>query len=135
MKTTGNTVLITGGSAGIGLELAKLLIQNNNKVIITGRNEERLQQALAQLPHATAMVSDISQEADVNELVQKVTSDFPDLNLVINNAGRALLYDITDPAAGAHAKAADEMHTNYISVIRLNEKLLPILKKQPRQLL
>ena len=43
MKTTNNTVLITGGSAGIGFELAKLLSAKGNDVIITGRNKERLQ--------------------------------------------------------------------------------------------
>ncbi|PSR55507.1 short-chain dehydrogenase [Adhaeribacter arboris] len=131
MKTTGNTILITGGSAGIGLELAKLLTQNNNQVIITGRNKERLQRATIQLPNVTAIVSDVSKEADVTNLVNTLYSDFPDLNIVINNAGHALLYDITDPTVNAFEKAAEEMHTNYLSVIRLNEKLLPILKNQP----
>ncbi len=130
MKTTGNTVLITGGSAGIGFELAKLLTRSNNKVIITGRNADRLQKAAAQLPNVTTIASDVSQEPDVNELVQRITADFPDLNLVINNAGCALLYDITDSTAAAFAKATNEMRTNYLSVVRLNEKLLPILKKQ-----
>jgi uncharacterized oxidoreductase len=130
MKTTGNTVLITGGSAGIGLEIAKLMSQNGNRVIITGRDESRLQQAVAQMTHATYLVSDVSKEADVQALVQIIKADFPDLNMVINNAGRAILYDITDPEAQAFDKAADEMHTNYLSVIRLNEKLLPLLKNQ-----
>ncbi len=131
MKITGNTVLITGGSAGIGLELAKLLAQNGNQVIITGRNEERLQRAAAQLPNVTTFVSDVSREADVNSLVNRLYTDFPDLNIVINNAGRALVYDITDPTANAYEKADDEIHTNYLSIIRLNEKLLPLLKNQP----
>jgi uncharacterized oxidoreductase len=130
MKTTGNTVLITGGSAGIGFEIAKLLTQKGNRVIITGRDENRLQQAAAQLVGATYLVSDVSKEADVNQLVQTIKADFQDLNMVINNAGRAILYDITDPTAQAFEKAADEMHTNYLSVIRLNEKLLPLLNKQ-----
>lgn len=72
----------------------------------------------------------VSREADVNQLVQTLTTDFPDLNIVINNAGRAILYDITAPEARAFEKAAEEMHTNYLSVIRLNEKLLPLLKNQ-----
>jgi uncharacterized oxidoreductase len=122
MKTTQNTVLITGGSAGIGFEIARLFTQLGNRVIITGRDEKRLQQAATQLPGVTYLISDVSKEADVNAL--------PDLNVVINNAGRAILYDISDSSSQAYEKAADEMHTNYLSVIRLNEKLLPLLKKQ-----
>jgi uncharacterized oxidoreductase len=130
MKTTGNTVLITGGSAGIGLEIAKLLSQKGNRIIITGRNKKRLQQTAEQLPQVTTIVSDVSKEADVNQLVNTLTTDFPDLNIIINNAGRAILYDITDPEAQAFEKATEEMNTNYLSVIRLNEKLLPLLKNQ-----
>jgi uncharacterized oxidoreductase len=130
MKTTGNTILITGGSAGIGFEIAKLLIENGNKVIITGRDEKRLQSAASKLKNVTAIVSDVSKEQDVDQLVEKLTKDFPDLNMVINNAGRALVYNITDVNANAFDKAADEMLTNYLSIVRLNEKLLPQLKKQ-----
>lgn len=130
MKTTNNTVLITGGSAGIGFETAKLLLAKGNHVIITGRNEQRLKKAAAQLQNATAIVSDVSKADDVNQLVERLDKDFPDLNMVINNAAHALLYDITAPGVNAFEKAQEEMFTNYLSVIRLNEKLLPLLKKQ-----
>ncbi|WP_339880394.1 SDR family NAD(P)-dependent oxidoreductase [uncultured Algoriphagus sp.] len=130
MKTTNNTVLITGGSAGIGFEIAKLLSEKDNTVIITGRNSERLQQAAAKLHNVTTIVSDVSISEDVDKLVDKLKSDYPSLNMVINNAGRALLYDLADTDSNAFAKAEDEMLTNYLSVIRLNEKLLPLLKKQ-----
>ena len=62
--------------------------------------------------------------------VKKLTTDFPDLNMVINNAGRALLYKLTEENINGFDKAQDEMLTNYLSVIHLNEKLLPHLKKQ-----
>lgn len=128
MKTTNNTVLITGGSAGIGLEIAKLLSEKGNKVIITGRNEARLQQAASQLKNVSTIVSDVSNAEDVENLISQIKSEFPDLNMVINNAGRALVYDITEENVNAFEKAEDEMLTNYLSIIRLNEKLLPILK-------
>lgn len=130
MNTTTNTVLITGGSAGIGLEIAKLLTASGNTVIITGRDQVRLDKALTQLSGATGILSDVSKEADVETLVATLTRDFPGLNLVINNAGRALVYNIGD-SEGAFEIAQDEMLTNYLSVIRLNEKLLPVLKAQP----
>lgn len=130
MKTTNNTILITGGSAGIGFETAKLLSEKGNHVIITGRDAERLKQAASRLQNVTALVSDVSKEADVKALVAKLNTEFPGLSMVINNAGHALLYDIAEEGINGFEKAADEMHTNYLSVIRLNELLLPLLKKQ-----
>lgn len=130
MKLSNNTVLITGGSAGIGLAIAKQLTEKGNHVIITGRNKERLQKAVAQLKNVTGIVSDVSSEQDVNDLVSRLQKDFPQLNIVINNAGRAHLYSLAENGVGAYDKAADELHTNYLSVIRLNEKLLPLLQQQ-----
>lgn len=130
MNTTTNTVLITGGSAGIGFAIAKLLTEKGNQVIITGRNKERLEKAAAQLKNVTAIVSDVSKENDVDELAATLQKDFPQLNMVINNAGRAFLYSLEEEKIGAYDKAAEEMNTNYIAVIRLTEKLLPLLKKQ-----
>lgn len=129
MKTSNNTVLITGGSAGIGLEIARILSENNNQVIITGRDKDRLQKAAAGLKNVTPIVSDISKAGDVIKLVEKLTADFPALNVVINNAGNAYVYNLSTDT-GAFEKAQDEMLTNYLSVIRLNEKLLPALKLQ-----
>ena len=130
MKTTNNTVLITGGSAGIGFEIARLLSEKNNHVIITGRNKERLEKAAGQLQNVTAIVSDVTSPNDVNKLVEKIEKDFPGLNMVINNAGNAFLYDLAEENVNAAEKALQEMTTNYISVIALNEKLLPLLKQQ-----
>lgn len=130
MKTSNNTILITGGSAGIGFALAKLLSQKGNHVIITGRNKIRLEKAAAQLTHVTPIVSDVSRAEDVEQLIRRLQKDFPQLNVVINNAGRAIMYNLSDEGTNAFEKAEDEMLTNYLSVIRLNEKLLPVLKRQ-----
>ncbi|HWB25587.1 MAG TPA: SDR family NAD(P)-dependent oxidoreductase [Chitinophagaceae bacterium] len=129
MKTTNNTVLITGGSAGIGLEIARQFLQHGNKVIITGRNSRRLQNAAAELGDVTAIQFDVTSAADVNALTARLEKDFPQLNVVINNAGKGFFYTL-DENAGAFDKAQDELLTNYLSIVRLNEKLLPLLKKQ-----
>jgi uncharacterized oxidoreductase len=129
MKTTDNTILIMGGSAGIGFEIAKLFSEHGNHVIITGRNEERLQAAAAKLKNVTAINADVTNEASVNSLAESLEKDFPHLNILINNAGSAFVYNLTEPAVNAYAKAADEIETNYLSIIRLNEKLLPLLAK------
>ncbi len=129
MKTTGNTILITGGSAGIGLEMARQFIKLGNKVIITGRDKERLNKAAAELGNVTAIAFDVSNADDVKSLVSRITTEFPNLNILINNAGRAIIHNLS-AANGAYEKAEEEMLTNYLSVIRLTEKLLPLLQYQ-----
>lgn len=130
MKTNNNTILITGGTAGIGFATAKLFAAAGNKVIITGRDQKRLDAALQEIPNSIGVTGDISNETDTLSLVNTLKTEHPELNIVINNAGRAHLTDLSvgEDAAG---KAQDEMITNYFSVIRLNELLLPLLKSQP----
>lgn len=129
MNLTKNTILISGGTAGIGFEIAKLLTEKGNHVIITGRDQQRLDAAAAKLNNVTAISIDITKEEEVNQLVGKLTVGFPELNVLINNAGFAHYYDIT---AGLNSweKAEEEMNTNYVSVLRLTEKLLPQLLTQ-----
>jgi uncharacterized oxidoreductase len=129
MKTIENTVLITGGSAGIGFEIAKAFSEKGNHVIITGRNQARLDSALTKLQNTTGIACDVSDAAEVDALVEKLKSEFPKLNIVINNAGRAFVHSLLDEA-DTFENASEEMLTNYLSVIRLNQKLLPLLKTQ-----
>jgi len=130
MKTTKNTILITGGGSGIGFEIAKLL-SPDNQIIITGRNADKINKAASQLQNTTAIASDITNGEDVDALVSNLKKDFPDLNILINNAGNASYYSLQAPEVDAFSKASDEINTNYLSVIRLTEKLLPVLASQP----
>ncbi|RNL52629.1 SDR family oxidoreductase [Pedobacter jejuensis] len=130
MKISQNTVLIIGGTAGIGLEIVKQLTALDNHVIVTGRNAARLDSALAGIKNVTAIPFDVSKANEVSNLVERIEKDFPKLNMVINNAGRAILYNLADNNQDAFANAEDEMLTNYLSIIRINQKLLPILKEQ-----
>jgi uncharacterized oxidoreductase len=130
MKSTNNKILVIGGSAGIGFEIAKLF-STDNKVIITGRNEQRLQQAAAKLKNVTSIVSDVSDAADVEKLVTLIYAEHPDLDIVINNAGKAFVYDLAADGVDAFDKASQEIQTNFLSIVRLNEKLLPLLRRQP----
>src|SRR6201987_5638052 len=130
MKTTKNTVLITGGSAGIGFEMAKLMLAKGNKVIITGRDEKKLKDAAAKLKGVITVKSDVSNEKEMDALVTKINAEHPDLNILINNAGRAVVYPLLNSDSKVYDIAKEEMQTNYFSVIRLIDKLLPLLKKQ-----
>lgn len=129
MKTTANTILITGGSAGIGFETAKQLLALGNKVIITGRDANRLAAAKAELGDVAAIPFDVTSDADVALLVQRIKTDFPELNILVNNAGQAHVHSLS-AGDGTYRKASDEMLTNYLSIVRLTEELLPLLEKQ-----
>lgn len=129
MKTSNNTILITGGGSGIGLEMAKLFSADNT-VIITGRTADKLHKAVKELPNVKSITADINNAEDVDNLVEKLHADHPDLNIVINNAGLAHYFRLTDPNANAFEKAGEEIMTNYLSIVRLTEKLLPLLQKQ-----
>lgn len=126
MKTTGNTVFISGGSAGIGLAIAKKLSAAGNKIIINGRNEKRLQNALQQLDNTVAIQGDLSIEADRIRIAKELKENYPEVNVIINNAGAAFSY-LLNETLNAHEKAAIEMNTNYLSVIHFTELLLPHL--------
>ncbi|WPU99165.1 SDR family NAD(P)-dependent oxidoreductase [Mucilaginibacter sp. cycad4] len=128
MKISNRTILITGGGSGIGYETAKLLSQDN-KVIIVGRSVEKLKEAAASLNNTTAIQCDITNEDDINNLAAEIGAKYSDLSVLVNNAGIAFAYQHSENA-GAFDKAKQEMETNYFSLIRLTEKLLPILKSQ-----
>ncbi|QEM07164.1 SDR family NAD(P)-dependent oxidoreductase [Mucilaginibacter rubeus] len=129
MNITNKTVLITGGGSGIGFEIAKLLTAQGNKVILVGRTESKLQEAVKSLDNAVAIVGDINSESDIKKLIAQVTAEYPELSVLINNAGRAFAYTHAENA-NAFSKATEEFATNYFSLIRLTEGFLPILKAQ-----
>lgn len=126
MKTTGNTIFISGGTAGIGFAIAKKLSEEGNKVIINGRNEDRLLNALQKLDNASAIQGDLSIEEDRIRIATKLKEQYPDVNIIINNAGTAFSY-LLNEVTNAHEKAAIEMNTNYFAVIHFTELLLPLL--------
>ncbi|WP_127529879.1 SDR family oxidoreductase [Paenibacillus kobensis] len=87
MKLSGNTILITGGSSGIGLAFAERFIQAGNTVIVTGRREQVLQSAKEKLPSLITRVSDLAVESERAALFDWVTANYPAVNVLVNNAG------------------------------------------------
>lgn len=128
MNITNNTILITGGGSGIGLEIAKSL-NASNKIIIAGRNKEKLDAAAEGLDNFFTIQADITNEKDVNRLVEEIKLNFGGLNILINNAGHAYAYTLSD-TSDTYTKASAEFETNYFAPIRLTEKLLPLLKQE-----
>ncbi|AYV72013.1 SDR family NAD(P)-dependent oxidoreductase [Bacillus sp. PK3-056] len=87
MKLSDNTILITGGNAGIGLAFAERFIDAGNTVVVCGRREEALQQAKEKYPSLITYVSDLSVEAERVKLFEWVTAHYPEVNVLVNNAG------------------------------------------------
>jgi len=127
MKTNGNTIFISGGSAGIGLAIAQRLYAAGNKIIINGRNEERLQKAVKEIGNVTALQGDLSVEADRLRIAKELAENHPEVNIIINNAGAAFLNDLGDSSNNAAEKAFQEINSNYLSVIHFTSLMLPAL--------
>lgn len=87
MKITNNTILITGGATGIGLELAKEFMAKGNTVIVCGRREEKLDEAKRLLPELIIKQCDIGHTEQRRALYQFCITNHPEINILINNAG------------------------------------------------
>ncbi|HTC74042.1 MAG TPA: SDR family oxidoreductase [Edaphobacter sp.] len=130
MKTTGNTILITGGGSGIGRGLAEAFHKLGNKVIIAGRRKQVLDDTVSANPGMASAVLNIEDPASIRSFAQKLTADFPALNVVINNAGIMRPENLlAQPAEVADAEAI--ITTNLLGPIRLTAALLPHFLKQP----
>ena len=95
MQIKGNTILITGGTSGIGLAFAKKFWELGNKVIICGRREERLREIKKSFNGIETKVCDVQDGEQRAELALWVMDNFPETNILINNAGIQLLTDLT----------------------------------------
>jgi len=129
MKLTGNTILITGGGSGIGRGLAEAFHTLGNKVIIAGRRKHVLDHTVAANPGMASAVLNIEDAASIRAFAQKLTADFPALNVVIHNAGIMRPENLTQSTDAADAEAI--ITTNLLGPIRLTAALLPHLQKQP----
>jgi uncharacterized oxidoreductase len=130
MTLTGNTILITGGGSGIGRALAEELHLLGNHVLIAGRRKEPLEETTAANPGMKWLQLDIEDAATLRNFAQKLTTEFPALNVLINNAGIMRPENLLDqPADMADAEAI--VATNLLGPMRLTAALLPHLRKQP----
>lgn len=127
MNLSENTILITGGSSGIGFEMAKEFLKRNNKVIITGRNEQKLQEVKGKLDGVVTIKSDVSNPEDIQKLYKQVVKEFPGLNILINNAGIMSNINLQDHKLSA-TDLIQELEINLKGPILMNDAFLPLLK-------
>ncbi|MGV3765512.1 MAG: SDR family oxidoreductase [Chitinophagaceae bacterium] len=126
MRLTNNTILITGGTSGFGLEFAKRFLTLGNTVIITGRNQAKLNEIKTLLPGIHAFRSDVAKAEDIRALYHQVLNQFPGLNMLINNAGEMRKislhhnHELTD--------ITREIDINLTGPVRMVQQFLPHLK-------
>lgn len=128
MKITNHTILITGGTSGIGQALAEVLISQKNEVIVTGRSEERL--AAARAKGITAISCDLTRPEQIEQLVLQLEQEFPQVDVLINNAGIQYNYDLLKET-NIYRKLQQELATNLTGTIHLTQLLLPLLGTKP----
>jgi uncharacterized oxidoreductase len=129
MNLSNNTILITGGTSGIGLEMVKQLTALKNTILITGRDATKLEKAKKQFPQIHTFQSDVSDPAAITALYEKVTKEFPDLNILINNAG--IMKTINFHSADDNlTELTKEIDINLKGPIQMTKKFLPHLKKK-----
>ena len=128
MELKGKTILITGGTAGIGLEAAKQFLSNGAKVIITGRNQQKLDEAKKLYPAITTIKSDVANADDAQLLLNKV-KELGGIDILYNNAGVMSSPQNLGITNDKHFEfAKNEMDINYLGVIRLNNLFMDMLK-------
>ncbi|CDN51625.1 SDR family oxidoreductase [Neorhizobium galegae] len=129
MRMTDNTILITGGTSGIGRALAEALHDRGNRVIVTGRRQDLLESIAAGRPGIVGMHLDLGDPHSLTRLASDVRGRFPDLNVLIANAGISRTEDI---ASGDWKVAEAEaiVQTNILGVLRVIAAFLPTLRKQ-----
>jgi uncharacterized oxidoreductase len=129
MKLTGNTIFITGGGSGIGRGLAEALHEKGNKVIISGRRKSVLEETTKANPGMEFVELNIDDPRSIEAVAKKLTTEHPELNVLINNAGIMT----PDGVQGVvdDATVASIVTTNFLGPIRMTSSLIEHLKKQP----
>jgi uncharacterized oxidoreductase len=126
MTAHGNTVLVTGGASGIGLAIAQAFSERGSRVLISGRNPEKLAQAKRANPEFHVYQCDITRQDQVKMMFQEIADEHADLNVLVNNAGVAFLSDFLFDDE-LMAKAQQEVETNVLGTLRVTKAALPLL--------
>lgn len=129
MDISNNTVLITGGATGIGLELAKQFIAKGNTVIVCGRRESKLKEAKLSLPQLITKQCDIANIDQRRELYNFCIEQFSAINILVNNAGIQREIDFRKGEAD-YVNGENETAINLEATFHLTALFTPHFMKQ-----
>ncbi len=129
MKMIGNTILITGGGSGIGEALGHRFHDAGNTVIVAGRRQEALDKAIAGRANMHAIQFDVEDPDGIADFVSRLLTDFPRVNVLLNNAGIMRPEKVDQARDLSDAEAT--INTNLLGPIRLTNALIDHLVMQP----
>ncbi|MCX6559549.1 MAG: SDR family NAD(P)-dependent oxidoreductase [Candidatus Aminicenantes bacterium] len=130
MKLSNRTVLITGGTGGIGLGLAEAFDRAKSRVIVCGRNPEKIDALKRKFPEITAFRCDVGDPRQRRSLADEVVGRFPDLDILINNAGVQRYIDLKK-GSDELVSGDDEIAVNFTAVVEMTALLIGHLMKRP----
>lgn len=135
MRVEGNTIFITGGATGIGLALADELLRRGNEVVVCSRTEENLRRAKELHPRINVARCDLSREEERARMHDWIVSSFPDINVLVNNAGIQRMVDLRkgaeDLLAIQRADGTDEIDINFKAYVYMSAHFVPdLLRRQ-----
>ena len=127
MKMSRNTILVTGGTSGIGRALAEAFHDRDNHVVIAGRRQDKLDEVVAARPGMQAVQLDQDDPASLSHLAETVRTRFPMLNVLVANAGISRAEDMAaDGWTTVDAEAV--VNTNILGPLRVTAAVLPVMK-------
>ena len=129
MELSNNTILLTGGTSGIGLELLRQFYNLGNKIIVASSSPDKLNNLHRHYPGVSTVVCDLGDTKAVRKLLAHCLNTYPEINILINNAGIQYRYDWLEEEDGFN-KIAKELRVNLSSPLYLIYGLLPQLQKQ-----
>jgi uncharacterized oxidoreductase len=130
MKLSNRTVLITGGTSGIGLGLAEAFLKSKSKVIVCGRNPEKLKTVKEKFPDFEVLPCDIGDAGQRQKLAAEVLRRFPDLDILVNNAGIQRYIDLKKGYAALKA-GGDEIAVNFTGLVDMTALFIEHLMQKP----
>jgi uncharacterized oxidoreductase len=131
MDLTANTVLITGGATGIGWALAERFLQAGSQVIVCGRRADKLQEAQQKHPKLHIRQCDVGQAAERVALLKWVRRDFPQVNVLINNAGIQRRMQLMNSPED-WSESQQEIAINLEAPLHLSMLFIPHLLQHPK---